>query len=296
MLAMVGNKYDFKNRKNIESIWKAVKKIRLEYAVKDCPYRNLYSEVVSQVNAVEQILQINSTDIIYENITTSVLKDAGEMFIYLNSCSDLLKPWFLFYTDLFQNQTIDVVILTLNRIMKNKGKKENQLMIIAEEIFEKTSSLLKLKYQEIENVTHGIESLSINNSYMASVLHPVHFMTEEGNLSPSAFIPFCEFGGNMSAMSITVKEFQVPICNSFKAKIFNDQLCYEVDLNKFSNKDNIESELKTGLILLMDFNEDRQVTYKKEHKEEVQESYASKMIESDDIEKVYIYLDTVGKH
>ena len=100
----------------------------------------------------------------------------------------------------------------------------------------------------------------------------------------------------MSAMSVTVKEFQVPICNSFKAKIFNDQLCYEVDLDKFSNKDNIENELKTGLILLMDFNEDRQVTYNKEHKEEVKKNYASKMTESDDNEQVYIYLDTVGKH
>ena len=32
--------------------------------------------------------------------------------------------------------------------------------------------------------------------------HPVHIIDMEGNLSPSAFIPFCEFGGNMSIMGI----------------------------------------------------------------------------------------------
>ena len=78
-------------------------------------------------------------------------------------------------------------------------------------------------------------------------LHPVHIMTKENSLSPSAFIPFCDFGGNMSSMGVKIDQFDVPVCNSFEAKILNDQLCYEVDLEKFSDKLNIDKQLKLGV-------------------------------------------------
>ena len=51
----------------------------------------------------------------------------------------------------------------------------------------------------------------------------------------------------MSAMGIKIEQFDVPVCNSFQAKILYDQLCYEVDLSKFSNKGNIESELRRNI-------------------------------------------------
>ena len=68
----------------------------------------------------------------------------------------------------------------------------------------------------------------------------------------------------MSAMGVTIPQFDVPVCNSFQAKILNDQLCYEVDLKKFSNKNNIFNELKLGFNFLLDYNEDRQVTLHQE--------------------------------
>ena len=48
----------------------------------------------------------------------------------------------------------------------------------------------------------------------------------------------------MSAMGVKIDKFDVPVCNSFQAKILNDQLCYEVNLNNFSDTSNIENELK----------------------------------------------------
>ena len=88
----------------------------------------------------------------------------------------------------------------------------------------------------------------------------MHFITDDGKLSPTAFIPFCEFGGNMSLMVVKMEPFHVPICNSFKAIIRNDQLCYTIDLIKFSYDDgNMEEKLNTGFAFLMDYNEDRQV-------------------------------------
>ena len=66
----------------------------------------------------------------------------------------------------------------------------------------------------------------------------------------------------MSSMGIKVDMFDVPVCNSFQAKILNDQLCYEVDLNQYKDESNIEKYLKVGLVFYMDYNEDRQVVLK----------------------------------
>ena len=85
--------------------------------------------------------------------------------------------------------------------------------------------------------------------------HPVHIIDKEGNLSPSALIPFCEFAGNMSTMGVEIEHFDVPVCNSFKAKVLNDQLCYEVDPNNYILTTN---DLSQGLKFYVDINQDRQ--------------------------------------
>ena len=58
--------------------------------------------------------------------------------------------------------------------------------------------------------------------------HPVHITDQDNELSPTAFIPFCEFSGNMSVMGIKIDQFDVPVCNSFRPKIMQDQLCYTI--------------------------------------------------------------------
>ena len=90
------------------------------------------------------------------------------------------------------------------------------------------------------------------------ISHPPHILNENGNKSLSSFIPFCSFGKDMKAMGTKVKGFDVPVCNCFEAKIIKDQLCYEVDLKRFEKQGNKENELKHGLILLLDLNEEKQ--------------------------------------
>ena len=99
----------------------------------------------------------------------------------------------------------------------------------------------------------------------------------------------------MSAMGVKIDQFDVPVCNSFQAKILNDQLCYEVDLNRFSNQENIDNELKLGFNFLMDYNEDRQVTFdqntlRKKH------SLARSVAETDQDQHAFVYLNTIGRH
>ena len=92
--------------------------------------------------------------------------------------------------------------------------------------------------------------------------HPVHIIDDKGALSPSSFIPFCSFGEDMETLGTRIEDFDIPICNSFQAKIKYDQLCYELDLQKLKNNTVIEDQLKSGLFLVLDYNEDRQLILK----------------------------------
>ena len=75
----------------------------------------------------------------------------------------------------------------------------------------------------------------------------MHIIDKDGNLLPSAFIPFCAFGTNISTMGVKIDKFDVPICNSFKAKVLNDQLCYEVDVKEVIDQQVLKKELDIGL-------------------------------------------------
>ena len=93
--------------------------------------------------------------------------------------------------------------------------------------------------------------------------HPVHIFDANGNISPSAFIPFCEFGEDRSKLGRTHDNFSVPVCNAFTPKIVTDQLCYEIDLQSYRSSVNsyLRKQLNSGLILVLDYNVDR-VKYK----------------------------------
>ena len=98
----------------------------------------------------------------------------------------------------------------------------------------------------------------------------------------------------MSAMGVKIDQFNVPVCNSFQAVVLNDQLCYEVDLNKFSDKKNIEKELEIGFNFLLDYNEDRQVTFK-ETMANKELGLGNSVAASNQNHHAFIFLDTIGK-
>ena len=96
--------------------------------------------------------------------------------------------------------------------------------------------------------------------------HPVHIYTEDGEKSQSAFIPFCGYGGNFSALgSVKYKDLNSPFCNSFRPSFVKDQLCYEVDVKEYLDKDTISKDLSSGLMFFMDYNEDRHMMFEDEN-------------------------------
>ena len=88
--------------------------------------------------------------------------------------------------------------------------------------------------------------------------HPVHILNKNGSFSPSAFIPFCSFGENLLLVGTKIDEFDFPICNIFVPKVLTNQLCYEADLAKLKDNSNIVNQYEMGLVLIIDYNEDRQ--------------------------------------
>ena len=97
----------------------------------------------------------------------------------------------------------------------------------------------------------------------------------------------------MSVMSTPYQQIQV--CKSFQAKIQNNQLCYEVDLERFvDKKNNIERALELGFNFIMDYNEDRQIIIFENNIDKKDSTLASSIIESDNNAHAFIYLNTIG--
>ena len=155
---------------NRENIWKVVKNIKTELSLDlECrlsPDLLLYDDKMSQVNLLENQLGIQSTEVKFENIGRENLKTAAEIYIYLNTCPDSLKPWFLFYQDLFHNQSPNQIILTLNRMMKSRRTSQNENFLkIAKTIFKEASTLLSLKYEEIQNLIPGTRNMNLKKNH-----------------------------------------------------------------------------------------------------------------------------------
>ena len=132
----------------------------------------------------------------------------------------------------------------------------------------------------------------LDKKFLQTVInHPVHIRDRDGSLAPSAFIPFCSFGNDMEAMGIKIEGFDIPVCNSFKKKVFIDALCYEIELENFKNSSNIKEQLQAGLVLVLDFNEDHQLQYNYLAK---RDSNDFKFVEKDDRESARIFLDTLS--
>ena len=155
---------------DVKNIWKIVKSIKSELSFDiECrlgPEHLLYDDKVPQENLLLDHLGIKSTELRFERIGEENLRTAAEIFIYLNTCPESLKSWFLFYQDLFYNQSPNQIILTLNRMMKSKRTSETENFLnIAETVFKEASTLLSLKYEEIQSLNPGTRKINLKKNH-----------------------------------------------------------------------------------------------------------------------------------
>ena len=122
-------------------------------------------------------------------------------------------------------------------------------------------------------------------------------MGEDGALSPSAFIPFCEFGAEKSVMGQQIAEFDVPVCNKFRSVTMKGgQVCYQVDVSDFEDSVETDSGLRTGLTLWLDYNQEKQVTSGGSNQSVTsQTNFADKYLTEETGDKALIYVGTLGR-
>ena len=78
------------------------------------------------------------------------LGTAAQMFLYLNLCPKFMFEWTQLYDDLFQNYPPNIILQTLNRILKlDLTSETNILLKITEKIFSKITDKWSLTYKII---------------------------------------------------------------------------------------------------------------------------------------------------
>ena len=265
--------------------WENVETVRISflknYKGSGCRYLLPNENIKENIELFMKRVNTSSENHIQKNLTRNIINRGAKMFLYLNSCpqttsnKNFYREFFsdVFKKCLFEPTNSGIILYTLNamKLFPNDGR------VIASKIFEKISTLFELS---------SIQSQK-NDSTVEATHHPAHILNRKGNFSPSSFIPFCAFGNDKNFMGRgrEVDGFNDLVCNSFKAKILNDQLCYEIDLEKYKNQKNIKEQLMSGLVLFLDYNLERQ------SKMYNPQEYKKHSDEND----VHIYLDTISK-
>ena len=121
------------------------------------------TEILSLVLEVEQELGFKSSELRFKNITEANLKTAAEIFIFLSICPGEYKKFMELYQNIFQTNSPEKIILTLNRMMKGNKPPDNNFHTM---IFQKTSTLFSAKYVNFEdpfqrNVQNDLKSTGI---------------------------------------------------------------------------------------------------------------------------------------
>ena len=167
---------------SVDNISNAVKAIKHKSSLeKSCISRTVLltsDNQMTHVKAVEQELQLESSDQVVETMTKEELQSSAEMFIYLIMCPEAIVPWFTYYNDLFLTKSVDQIILSLNRIMKTKST-QNMDAKGAENLLKRISNLMLLQFERIQNLLPGknlrngssIDLRKPNGMYMYDVLN-----------------------------------------------------------------------------------------------------------------------------
>ena len=251
-----------------EVIWKVIRTVRFAFIKINSNIKCLdggfipEQEIYRNYESLEQLSKVdnNSTEVL-ETISKETIEYGGEMFAYLNSCPSLYERLYykIIYGSISQSR---IVTLALNIGRKaNKDFSQKALRILS-----RITSITGYDHVQYSNESlevyslFNMKSVEKENQLLQMVSnHPVHILRENGEISPSSFIPFCSFGED--PVGTYVNGFDVPVCDIFRPRIRNDQLCYETNLQEMISKDinTAKKQLEIGLVLIIDYNDNRQL-------------------------------------
>ena len=113
-------------------------------------------DITENIKNIEKELKDTLTDNIIDNIDEETFETAGEMFLFLNLCPKMMNEWIIFYVNLFQNSSPDVMAQALNRILKIENEKKDKLNLqIAQKIFKNFRKKFSVQLRSIESLTEA---------------------------------------------------------------------------------------------------------------------------------------------
>ena len=102
---------------------------------------------------IEKKLGIKASKEIQKNITKETLKDAAEMFLYLNLCTkSTMFQWIQFYSNLLKNASPDMIVIALNRILV-AAKLSGEEASVGTKVFKYVAMKLSLQYHIVDQLT-----------------------------------------------------------------------------------------------------------------------------------------------
>ena len=109
-----------------------------------------YYHMIYFLDAIEGHLNITSNTTIHKSVSEDTLNDAGEMFIYLLTCSKPKLGWIQFYKDLLGNSSPKMIILELNRILHSNKLSENSQ--VEKQVLDLVTRKLNLSYSNLNSL------------------------------------------------------------------------------------------------------------------------------------------------
>lgn len=237
------------------------------------------------------------------NIDKDLLEEATNSFLYFCSCPFPFIDWVYVFRDLLNLPTSHLFTLTLNRIIKSTTPSD-KIRPIAVKLFAEVQTIFPPLYPFIKSLTTNPNVSLVDKSLKDEAMvqrisnHPVHVKEDGGTISPSSFIPFCEIAGKMNLLGSKTEQFKEPVCDSFTPRVVVDQLCYEVDIQsklKDLGGKKMGQILKSGVIFLLDYNEDREAIDENGDADEAEDkSLQFKVVGEDHLKSAKIFVDTLG--
>ena len=94
-------------------------------------------------------------------------------------------------------------------------------------------------------------------------------------------------------MGTKIEQLEFPVCNSFRPKIVQDQLCYTLDPNQY--KIYIKSGEELSISLLVDYNQERQFDKFNYMEIESDTSELTSLGNAQEAEIDFVIIESIGK-
>ena len=100
----------------------------------------------------------------------------------------------------------------------------------------------------------------------------------------------------MLIMGEKIDLFDLPVCNIFRHKMLEGQLCYTVEINKLKDQVDAQEAVKQGILVVMDYNHDKVIRQNNaEGNGPLANDLHFKLRKEDSSLAAKIYIETLGR-